>query len=120
WATGPSSAAVRAESAAAWPWRLPRLSIRKGRKPMSDHLLSQDEIDALLKGASAAPEEPAGDEQERLAELYQRALMRLAPLLPSLAGKTLRDPSVEGRWSSWGEVRRQVSSPLVARCDFTG
>ncbi|HEY8495576.1 MAG TPA: flagellar motor switch protein FliN [Limnochordales bacterium] len=87
---------------------------------MSDHLLSQDEIDALLKGASAAPEEPAGDEQERLAELYQRALMRLAPLLPSLAGKTLRDPSVEGRWSSWGEVRRQVSSPLVARCDFTG
>ncbi|MFO7311041.1 MAG: flagellar motor switch protein FliN [Bacillota bacterium] len=87
---------------------------------MSDHLLSQDEIDALLKGASASPEEADGNEPESLAELYQRVLVRLAPLLPSLAGKALRNPSAEGRWSSWGEVRRQVSSPLVARCDFTG
>ncbi|OUM97417.1 MAG: flagellar motor switch protein FliN [Firmicutes bacterium ZCTH02-B6] len=87
---------------------------------MSDHLLSQEEIDALLKGASAAPEEPAGDEPDVLAELYQRALVRLAPLLPSLAGKALRNPAVEGRWSTWGEVRQRLSSPLVARCDFAG
>ncbi len=87
---------------------------------MSDHLLSQEEIDALLKGAAAGVAEPAGDEPERLADLFRRALLRLGTVLPSLAGRPVHSPSVDGRWTAWGDLRRQVSGPLVGRWDYSG
>ncbi|HEY8416775.1 MAG TPA: flagellar motor switch protein FliN [Limnochordales bacterium] len=87
---------------------------------MSDHILSQEEIDALLKGTAAAPEEPSGEQLEALADLFERAMARLVPLMPSLAGKPLAAAEVSVRAATWGELRRLLQAPLVARWDFHG
>ena len=87
---------------------------------MSDHILSQEEIDALLKGTAAAPEEPADEAWEALADLFQRTMARLVPLMPSLAGKPLAAGEVRVRSATWGEIRRALQAPLVARRDLRG
>ncbi|HLT57481.1 MAG: flagellar motor switch protein FliN [Limnochordales bacterium] len=93
---------------------------------MNDHILSQEEIDALLKGTQAGDEQAPSQEAaapgqgEPLLELFQRALERLMPLIPSLAGKPLHTPVVEIQWMSWGDLREQLEAPLAARWDFHG
>jgi len=81
---------------------------------VSDHLLSQEEVDALLREAAAANKPAALPDLDLITGLFQRALAHVAPLAPPIAGKALEPGTVSGEFVRWGELRSQWMSPLAA------
>lgn len=81
---------------------------------MSDHMLSQEEVDALLRGAAAADTPASLPDLDVITALFQRALTHVAPLAPPIAGKALQAGPVTGEFVPWGELKSQWMSPLVA------
>lgn len=81
---------------------------------MSEHMLSQEEVDALLRGAAAADTPATLPDLDAVTNLFQRALEHVAPLAPPIAGKPFQAGTVTGEFVPWGELRSQWMSPLVA------
>src|SRR5690606_17214036 len=82
----------------------PRCWPRKGRKPMSDHMLSQEEVDALLRGEAGGAAEELPD-LDAVTRLFQRAFDQVAPLAPPIAGQRLETGQITAELLPWGELR---------------
>lgn len=80
---------------------------------MSDHMLSQEEVDALLRG-EAVDEPTSLPDLDAVSRVFQDAIDHVAPLAPPIAGKQLQPGQVTAEFLSWGELRTQLMSPLVA------
>lgn len=87
---------------------------------MSEHMLSQDEIDALLRGEDAGDSAASSLDSEAVSRLFQAALEHIAPLAPPIAGKPLETGPVTAELLPWGELRTQLLSPLVAVWRYDG
>ncbi|MBO8141042.1 MAG: flagellar motor switch protein FliN [Firmicutes bacterium] len=88
---------------------------------MSDHILSQEEIDALLKGESEQAEsQSSASSSEDVSGLFERALDRAVAISRPIAGQSWRVKAVTVENSRWGDVRQQYTTPLVARWDYQG
>lgn len=86
---------------------------------MSDHMLSQEEVDALLRGGDA--DTPASlPDLDAVTQLFQKAFDHVAPLAPPIAGKNLEAGSVTAEFVPWGDLRTQLMSPLVAMWKYEG
>lgn len=86
---------------------------------MSDHMLSQEEVDALLRGETA--DEPTSlPDLDAVSHLFQDAIDRVAPLAPPIAGKQLQPGQVTAEFVPWGELRAQLMSPLIAVWRYEG
>ncbi len=86
---------------------------------MSDHMLSQEEVDALLHGGAddSAQELP---DLDAVARLFQSAFDRVAPLAPPIAGQQLQTGEITVELLPWAELRAQMMSPLVSIWRYEG
>lgn len=86
---------------------------------MSDHMLSQEEVDALLRGEAGGAAEELPD-LDAVTRLFQRAFDQVAPLAPPIAGQRLETGQITAELLPWGELRAQLMSPLVAVWRYEG
>lgn len=86
---------------------------------MSEHVLSQDEIDALLR-ADADAGEPTMLDMEPLVQLFEAVLEHMAPVVSPVAGQQFGTGRVVAELLPWEELRGQFITPLFARIDFEG
>src|SRR5690606_3674552 len=86
---------------------------------MSDHMLSQEEVDALLRGEAGGAAEELPD-LDAVTRLFQRAFDQVAPLAPPIAGQRLETGQITAELLPWGGLRAQRMSPLVAVWRYEG
>lgn len=84
---------------------------------MSDHVLSQEEVDALLK-AGAGGNDPVLPDVTVLADFYEGLLQQLERIVSPIAGKQFEGGAVTAELLTWEEVRQPLMSPLTAVWDF--
>ena len=68
---------------------------------MSDHMLSQEEVDALLRGEAGGAAEELPD-LDAVTRLFQRAFDQVAPLAPPIAGQRLETGQITAELLPWG------------------
>lgn len=86
---------------------------------MGDHALSQEEIDALLRG------EPLSDDADLMdlapiVSLFQSVLNHMAEVVSPVAGHTFEPGRVVAETMDWEDFRRRLITPLAARVDYSG
>lgn len=86
---------------------------------MGDHALSQEEIDALLRG-DTLPDDAELMDLEPIVKLFQVVLDHMAGVVSPVAGQTFEPGRVVAETMSWEDVHGRLITPLAARVDYSG
>lgn len=86
---------------------------------MSEHVLSQEEIDALLRGEAAAGETTMLD-TEPLTAMFEAVLDHMVSVVSPVAEQQFETGRVVAELVEWEELRSQLITPFFARIDYDG
>lgn len=86
---------------------------------MTDHALSQEEIDALLRGDVGASESEAMD-LEPLVNLFRVVLEHVASVVSPVAGQQFAAGHVVADFMPWEDLQNQLITPLMAKVEYEG
>lgn len=86
---------------------------------MSEHVLSQEEIDALLRGEEEA-NEPTMLDTEPIVQLFESVLEHVASVVSPVADKQFGVGRVVAELMTWEELKSQLISPLCSRIEYEG